>query len=266
MQLLRSDWLLQGVLPGGLAAVLAWLCLLNRFHGKGRLLGSRRSAGLAVAVCAAMACVAVVTNVLLPNATASRLRPVAVAVVGTGVSKRRRQQESVTQLAAAMSLGVARLLARLEERLEADRADWCDSMMEGLDNPWRTQMFIDEVKRHLEARALGSKSRQKAIDEHYAEIREAFETALVTSDRINPSGGHALTYAEERALRRTFGEADERCKLLLRLAHEYGLRTDDATLRRMRDRYRHAIAPTPPPTGVRLVRDREKRRRPQPRA
>lgn len=275
MQLLRSEWLSQGLLPGGLSGLLAWLCLVNRFHHRGRLLGSHRSTGLALAVCLAMALAAVAANVCLPGAAASRLRPLAVAAVGTGVAKRRRQQDGATPLASALSLGVARLLVRLEERLEADRADWCDEMLSGLKGVWQ-RMFIDDVHRHLMARAHHSKPQQKLIEDHYKEACQAFEEALAVTDRIDRERAETAvripvpaTYHEEtRLLRRVNGEADERCKLLLRLAHEYGRRTDDRTLRRFKERYTHGgpylpVTPVEPPHGqggFRIVRDRDGRR------
>ncbi|MET8679046.1 hypothetical protein ABZW18_16085 [Streptomyces sp. NPDC004647] len=225
--------------------MIAWVCLVDRFDGRGRLLGSWRSGALAVTVALIMALVAVVTTAfLLPNA--SHVPPAAVALVGAGVSRRgRRQQETVTPLTAFLSLGVTRLLARLEERLDADRADWCDDMMQGFKNHWQMQIFADSVQRHLTARARDDKRKLKAVDERYEEVTAAFahltdvETGLDEACRENVTGllgPRPRTLAETRLSRRAFGEAEERCKLLLRLAHEHGRRTDDRSLRKLKDR------------------------------
>lgn len=245
MQLLHGGWIAEGLLSGGLSALLAWLCLVNRFSGKGRLLGSHRSAGLALAICLVMSGLAVVTNIVLPGAASSHLRPLAVAAVGTGVAKRKRRQQqedgNAAVLAIALSLGVARLLERLGDRLADDQAKWCDAMMEGLTNPWQAQIFIDAVRLRLMAQAeiRGSKPRQKLIEELHEEACQAFADAYAECKEkglgpIDNWRAKRPSYEETLVVKRVYGQADHRCKFLLRLAHDYGKRTDDAQLRRLK--------------------------------
>ena len=244
MHLLHGGWIAEGLLSGGLSAVLAWLCLVNRFSAKGRLLGSHRSAGLALAICLVMSGLAVVTNIVLPGAASSHLRPLAVAAIGTGVAKRKRrqqQEDGAAVLTIALSLGVARLLERLGDRLADDRADWCDAMMEGLNNPWQARMFIHAVKLRLlaQAEAQGSKPRQKLIEELHEEARQSFADADAEcrKNNLGPIDDWKAARPSDQEtflIRQVYGQADHRCKFLLCLAHDYGRRTDDAQLRRLK--------------------------------
>ncbi|MEU5436048.1 hypothetical protein AB0G73_22080 [Streptomyces sp. NPDC020719] len=230
-------------LAAGLSAIVTWITLTDRCHGKGRLLGSVHAAALASAVCLLMAAAAGAGAYLLP--LASHLPAATFALVGAGVTRRgRRQQEGVSALTTVLSLGVARLLVRLEERLALDRADWCDRLME-MDGPkdrWRAQRFMDDVAHHLRERWGSDKTKAKHIEERYREAVDAFARSAQIEARIDTAcaedrrewtGLRARTDAEKHESRRAHGTALHHCKLLLHLAHEYGRRTDDRAVERL---------------------------------
>jgi hypothetical protein len=102
-------------------------------------------------------------------------------------------------------------------------------------------MFIHAVKLRLLAQAevQGSKPRQKLIEELHEEACQAFTDADAEcrGRGLGPiDDWRAARPSDEDTLlvKRVYGQADHRCKFLLRLAHDYGRRTDDAQLRRLK--------------------------------
>jgi hypothetical protein len=255
-----SPTFLNWVLPALLSSSVAWVCLVRRYHGKGRLLGTHRSTWHSVAMLGAMAGVALVLLILLP--LLGKVPPIAVGVAtGTGVIGRGRVQADTTKpFVAVLTLGTAHLLERLEECMATDCADWADSVMMGFKDISQMQIFAHLVVVHALARQ-SNKGRRKTVEACYEEADKAFGRAINTESQIGeacrvpapdglPEPRRARTAAEEVESRRAWGEAEHHCKLLLQQAYLYGRRSDDRALLTLRDEvlaslsYRPASVPT----------------------
>ncbi|PWI45164.1 hypothetical protein CK485_03120 [Streptomyces sp. ICBB 8177] len=220
---------------------------MRRFTGKGRLLGSRQSVGLALSVTAMTCVIALGTGLLLPHV--ARLPPVAVGLVaGAGVAPRGRRDGDVAQpVVKVLTLGVASLLERLEYRLITDYMTWADSFMSGFKEPRQLRIFAHGLKLHLLSRHEGNKALAKAVNERHAEADGAIGAVFALLDaRARRAGSGMLTALdgpqewpggqhEEVEYLRAFGTALERCKQLLALAHVHGRRSDTAALEALRD-------------------------------
>ncbi|MEU6082205.1 hypothetical protein [Streptomyces sp. NPDC047108] len=240
-----SPIFLNWVLPALLSAGVAWVCLIRQYHGKGRLLGTRRSVLHSAGLLGAMAAVAVVLLVLLP--LLGKVPPIAVGVAtGAGVVSRGRVQADTTKpFTGILTLGTAHLLERLEERMATDCADWADAVMTGFEDITQMQLFAHEVKAHALARQ-SNKNRRKSIEACYEEADDALgratnvHAAIGEACRLPTPGGlpeerRLPTAAESVELHRAWAEAEHSLKLLLQQTYVYGRRSDDTALLALRD-------------------------------
>ncbi|RLV01462.1 hypothetical protein CTZ27_13300 [Streptomyces griseocarneus] len=242
----QSSVLSEWVLPAGVCAPVTWVCLVWRFRGEGRLLGTVRSAAGALAVViwtAAMA--ALGSGLLLPQAT--NVPPAAVGVVaGLGLMPKRKAGESGEHpLLAIMTLGDSLLLHSLASRLRTDRALWCERMAMGFPGCWELDTFADQVKAHLLARLEASgragKVRngglKKEIDDRHRDVRVAAQKWIILErniEKLCERHARERTPDEVRRLRRALGEAEHLCVYLLDLVHAHGKRSDDKVIQALR--------------------------------
>ncbi|GHF28864.1 hypothetical protein GCM10010218_07520 [Streptomyces mashuensis] len=239
-----SGW----VLPAVVCAPVTWVCLVFRFRGEGRLLGSVRSAALALCVAlwtSGMAAVA--GGLLLPHA--SSVPPAALGVVtGWGVGPRGRGEQGGGRAAlAVLTLGNSLLLHQLALRLRTDRAEWCERMAQGFPDCWDLDAFAADLRAHLllrvdvPGRAKGARAAvRREITERHKEVRAAAQKWITLETKVQKAcdeQGRAPGREELRQLRRAFGEAEQYLTYLLELAHAHGKRSDAARLRELRARY-----------------------------
>ncbi|MCC5033427.1 hypothetical protein DMH02_009405 [Streptomyces sp. WAC 00631] len=241
-----SPFLPQWALPAGLSGLVAWICLVRQYHGKGRLLGTRQSVLLSAAVVGAMAAIALLVIALLPLLSEVPAAAVGVAT-GAGVLRRGRavQPDTTKPFLSFLTLGTAHLLERLEARMETDCADWCDDMVSGIRDPYQMQIFVHAVRLHLLARHP-DKAGRKLTDERFAEAEAALQQAIETDARTGgacrapgrdglPEPRRDRGEAERVESLRAWGEALHSCKLLLRVAYLLGRRSDRRRLLELLD-------------------------------
>ncbi|GGX91833.1 hypothetical protein [Streptomyces hiroshimensis] len=246
-----SEW----ILPAVVCAPVTWVCLVHRFRGQGRLLGSVRSASAAVAVVlwtSAMAALA--SGLLLPHA--SSVPPAAVGVVaGAGLVPKKRTEQAEHPVMAIVTLGHSLLINSLMLRLQTDRADWCARMAGGFDNCWEIDIFADRVARHLKARVdvpgrspKGKSGLVTSIKDRYEEVRAAVQHADTLETEIEKTckdEQRERTRQEAGRMTRAFGEAEHLCAYLLELAHAHCKRSDDKKILALRRQPLYAAAAEP---------------------
>ncbi|MFF7726141.1 hypothetical protein [Streptomyces sp. NPDC008001] len=248
-----SEWLL----PAAVCAPVTWVCLVHRFRGQGRLLGTVRSAASALAVVlwtSAMAALA--SGLLLPHA--SDIPPAAVgAVAGAGLVPKRRTEQAEHPVMAILTLGHSLLISSLMVRLQADRAEWCARMAAGFGNCWELDVFADRVARHLKSRVdvpgrspKGKSGLTVMIKERYEEVRAAVQHADTLETEIEKAcedEQRERTREESGRTLRALGEAEHLCAYLLELAHAHGKRSDDKKILELRRQPLYAAAAAPSP-------------------
>ncbi|MFH8787325.1 hypothetical protein [Streptomyces roseoverticillatus] len=242
------------ILPAVVCAPVTWVCLVYRFRGQGRLLGTVRSAASALAVVlwtSAMAALA--SGLLLPHASA--VPPAAVGIVaGAGLVPKRRTEQAEHPVMAILTLGHSLLISSLMVRLQTDRADWCGRMAAGFGSCWELDVFADRVARHLRSRDVSSRSSKgksgltAMTKERYEEVRTAVQHADILETEIEKAcmdEQRERTREEIGRTLRAFGEAEHLCAYLLELAHAHGKRSDDRKILELRRQPLYAAAAEP---------------------
>lgn len=233
----------QWLAPGAACAILTWVCLLLRFADKGRLLASRHSLGLALLIVAVTTAATFVTSeALLPHAGRVPHVVVGLAAGGTLVPRRARQDDGRGTVLAVVTLGVALLLDRIEQRLAHDRAEWCDRLLGGFTECWQLDLFAHDLQLHLLDRLRDAKKRKeveqrfKEVCEHIACARDTI-AALDETHRLRAASrlaeGRDPGSPEQFQRRLAFGAARASCARLLALAWVYGRRTSDREVVRL---------------------------------
>ncbi|MEU1916103.1 hypothetical protein [Streptomyces massasporeus] len=260
------------LLPAAACLVVSWIGLVLRFHGRGRLSGTRHSRRLFAGVLAATTAVAVVTCVyILPHL--SSLPPVAVGVAaGAAVVPREKAPNSGRPVTALLTFGISWLLGALSRRLTSDRADWCEEMTLGVTDGYALVRFASDVRTHLLARleepGFGQTSRaidkrREEIEQRFREAKKAAERSIKTETEVEKSwhaSGNPVTSEDRTKALCHFGEALHACQLLLHLAHDHGRRSSDGVLQGLREGAAFHAAPPrwrevpPPRSGESAVR------------
>lgn len=240
-------WCTRYALPAAAGALVTWLSLFRRFAGRGRLLGTWRSAGLAAAVVGLMAGASVVAGLALPHLAA--LPPAAAGLVtGFGAAPRRQRDESTQPVVKILSFGVASLLERLEYRLSLDCLDWCERQVEPLTEIAQLWALAEGVTDHLRARQTGRVL--KAVQECHQDAAEALDRALAVygerHEGRRTTARRAFSDPEQRARARVFAEARSRCLDLLALWYRHGRRSEEPALHRI-------VAAARPPDACRTA-------------
>ncbi|MGW3983843.1 hypothetical protein [Streptomyces mirabilis] len=234
----QETWWTAFVLPAVVCAGVAWFGLLRHFTGKGRLLGSRRSAGLALSVVALMCGVAIGAGLLLPHL--AKVPPAAVGF-GMGVTAlpRKKRDESTQPYVKLMTLGIAWLMERLEYRIHTDGLAWCEKLVEDIDQSAQLRMLAHEVQQFLLHRHQQA-ALTKAINAAYSDAEQAIDKALeVQTNTDQARGVHTWerrepTELELFACRRAVGEARTMCVHLLLLAYRNGRKSERSELEALR--------------------------------
>ncbi|UXY32996.1 hypothetical protein [Streptomyces sp. HUAS TT20] len=237
----QQTWWTYYVLPGGACALIAWIGLLKHFHGKGRLLGTARSAGLSLSVMALMCATAIGTAHLLPHLAA--LPPVTAGLAtGAAALPRRKQDESTQPYVKILTLGVASLMERLDYRLRTDGQSWCDAFLADFKESVNLRMFNHSLKRYLLDR-----HRQpavcKTVNACYEEAERAIDKALDIQTRTDEAcRGEASwtpprdpTEQERYDCLSSFAEACALSAHLLLIAYQHGRRSEQPQLEQLRD-------------------------------
>ncbi|MDF3300435.1 hypothetical protein [Streptomyces tropicalis] len=236
----QQTWWTDLVLPAVVCAGVAWFGLLRHFHGRGRLLGSRRSAALACTVLVLMCAVAVGTGQLLPHLAAL---PPAAAGFATGAAAipRKKQDETTQPYVKFMTLGVAWLMERLEYRLRTDGLTWCDRLLEDVRESAQLRLFAHGVKHYLLERHQQN-AVAKTVNAAYDATERAIDVALDVQTRTDeacrtrwPAPGRPTEH-ESFECRRTLEEARAHCAHLLLLAYQLGRRSEHPELEALRDK------------------------------
>ncbi|HET6353492.1 hypothetical protein [Streptomyces sp.] len=235
------------VMPAAACLVVSWIGLVLRFHGRGRLSGTRQARRLFCLVLAATTAIAVATCVYaLPHA--SSLPPIAVGVAtGAAVVPREKAPNSGRPVTALLTFGISWLLGALSRRLTTDRADWCEEMTLGVMDGYSLVHLSSALRTHLLARleepgfgltVRTAGKRQDEIEQRFVEAKKAAERSIKTEtdvEKTQRSSGRLITPEEKVKAMCHFGEARHACQLLLHLAHDHGRRSSDAVLRGLRD-------------------------------
>ncbi|WP_405592204.1 hypothetical protein [Streptomyces sp. NBC_01190] len=252
----ETPLILYACLTAVLSAGFSWLTLARRYAGKGRLFGSRYAACLTVATVACMTTVAVTTNVVLCQ-TQSLPAVAAGVVAGIGVAPRTRHHtESVRPLAKVMSLGIAFVIERLDDRMRLDRARWCEDLLAGFTDFHQMRSFVHEVtESYIEPRFDAkvyedARERLAAAVTALTEAAETHERIEAACRRSRPADDpRPRTPTEQSEYRRVHTVALTRCKQVLALVYDHGRRSEDAILRRLRQEaapdtaFRHPAMP-----------------------
>ncbi|BBA96330.1 hypothetical protein RVR_1578 [Actinacidiphila reveromycinica] len=238
-------WCAAYAAPAAACTAIAWLCLLRRFAGRGRLLGTWRSACLSALVLLAMGATSVGAGLLLPHL--GQVPPAAAGVAtGFAVAPRgRRQDEGAQPLLRFMTLGIGWLLERLEYRLATDAQTWCDSFMERFKEVRQLRIFIHGLKRFLLDRPHSTVT-NKAVCACHEDAERRLDAALDVQTRVEeacrtpaPPGvaefRRARSADEEARCVIAFNEARAMCAHLLRFAYCQGRRSERPEIERLRD-------------------------------
>ncbi|MFJ2566595.1 hypothetical protein ACIO02_27300 [Streptomyces sp. NPDC087568] len=232
----QQSWCSDFVLPAGVCAGVAWFGLLRHFHGKGRLLGSRRSAALAFSVLALMCGVAIVAGLLLPHLAAL---PPAAAGFATGAAAipRKKQDETTQVYVKFMTLGIAWLMERLEYRMRTDGLTWSDALLEGVQESTQLRLFAHSIKFYLLERHQAN-GIVKAVSSTYEAAEKAIDVALdvqtKTAEARRTRWAADLTEQELFNCRASLEEARAQCAHLLLLAYLHGRRSEQSELEALR--------------------------------
>ncbi|MEU6480344.1 hypothetical protein ABZ858_26365 [Streptomyces sp. NPDC047017] len=249
----QQSWWTHFVLPAVVCAGVSWFGLLRHFHGKGRLLGSRRSTALACSVLALMCAVAIGTGLLLPHLAAL---PPAAAGFATGAAAipRKKQDETTQPYVKFMTLGIAWLMERLEYRMRTDGLTWCDAALEGVRESTQLRLLAHGVRQYLlERHQLGAVV--KAVNATYDAAEKAIDAALDVQTMIDENCRTRWLAPEPTAherfeCRRSLEEARTQCVHLLLIAYLHGRRSEQPEIEALRaklvpeDTYRSAGVPT----------------------
>lgn len=233
----HHSWLAGYALPAALSAGLAWIGLARHCAGKGRLLGSWRSAGLTLLVLALTGAVGIAAGLALPHL--AKLPPVA-AGLATGVTTmpRKRQDETTQPYVKFMTLGIAWFRERLEYRMQLDARRWCDRFMDGFEKSTQLRVFVHELKNYLVDRHPPlAKAVTNLFDAADKAMINALEVQTKTDEarrEIHIAWMREPTDEEVYQCRSAFGEALNRCGDLLLYAYVHGRRTEHADLEALR--------------------------------
>lgn len=251
----QQTWWTDVVLPAGVCAGVAWFGLLRHFNGKGRLLGSWRSASLALTVVALMCVVAVATGLLLPHL--AKLPPAAAGfATGAAALPRKKQDESTQPYVKFMTLGIAWLMERLEYRMRTDGLSWCDEFIDTVRESAQLRLLAHEVRQYLLERQQQA-SVIKSVNSTYDAAQKAIDLALEVQTKTDQACGVHTPWARREATeqelfecRSAFGEARAMCEHLLLLAYLHGRRSERAELETLRakavpdDAFRGGVVPS----------------------
>lgn len=233
----HHGWLAGYALPAALSAGLAWVGLARHSVGKGRLLGSWRSAGLTLLVLALTGAVGVAAGLALPHL--AKLPPVA-AGLATGVTTmpRKRQDDTTQPYVKFMTLGIAWFRERLDYRMHLDARNWCDRFLDGFEKSTHLRVFVHDLKHYLV-------DRHPALAKTVNNLFEAADKAMIRALDVQTRTDEARreihipwmrepTDEEVYQCRSAFGEARNYCGDLLLYAYVHGRRTEQAELETLR--------------------------------
>ncbi len=251
----QHTWFTDFALPAGICAGVAWFGLLRQFAGKGRLLGTHRSAALAFSVVALMCAIAVGAGLLLPHL--AKVPPAAAGfALGATAAPRRRQDGTAQPVVKFMTLGVAWLLERLEYRMRTDALNWSTEFLADFRESRQLRLFIHELQQYLLARqdhAAVIKSIKAQYEAAEKAIDKALEVQTSTDDACNvqtPWLKREPDADEEFACRSTFAEARTLSEHFVKLAYLHGRRSEHPALEVLRtgalNAGAHHRVPVPP--------------------
>ncbi|MEU1401647.1 hypothetical protein ABZ471_04645 [Streptomyces sp. NPDC005728] len=233
----HHSWLAGYALPAALSAGLAWIGLARHSVGRGRLLGSWRSAGLTLLVLALTGTVGIAAGLALPHL--AKLPPIA-AGLATGVTTmpRKRQDDTTQPYVKYMTLGIAWFRERLEYRMQLDARRWCDRFMDGFEKSTQLRVFMHDLKNYLlDRHPTLTKTVTNLFDAADKAMINALEVQTKTDEarrEIHISWTREPTDEEVYQCRSAFGEARNRCGDLLLYAYLHGRRTEQAELETLR--------------------------------
>ncbi|WP_089100411.1 hypothetical protein [Streptomyces hyaluromycini] len=233
----HHGWLAGYALPAMLSAGLAWVGLARHSVGKGWLLGSWRSTGLALLVLVLTGLVGIAAGLALPHL--AKLPPVA-AGLATGVTTmpRKRQEDTTQPYLKFMTLGIAWFRERLEYRMCLDAHSWCARFLDGFEKSTQLRVFVHELKNYLV-------DRHPTLTKTIANLFDAADEAMIHALEVQTKTEEARrdigtgwmrepTDEEVYQCRSAFGEAINRCGDLLLCAYLHGRRTEQAELGTLR--------------------------------
>ncbi|KIE26022.1 hypothetical protein LK08_16525 [Streptomyces sp. MUSC 125] len=233
----HHGWLAGYVLPAVLSAGLAWIGLVRHSVGKGWLLGSWRSAGLALLVLVLAGAVGIAAGLALPHL--AKLPP-AAAGLATGVTTmpRKRQEDTTQPYVKFMTLGIAWLRERLDYRMCLDAHSWCAQFLDGFEKSTHLRVFVHELKHHLV-------NRHPTLNKTINNLFDAADKAMIHALEVQTKTDEARrdthtgwmrepTDEEVYQCRSAFGEAFSRCGDLLLCAYVHGRRTEQSELGTLR--------------------------------
>ncbi|MER7841530.1 hypothetical protein ABTY98_38010 [Streptomyces sp. NPDC096040] len=252
----QQTWWTAFVLPAAVCAGVAWFGLLRHFSGKGRLLGSRRSAGLALSVVALMCGVAVGAGLLLPHLAKVPPAAVGFGMGATALPRNKKRDETTQPYVKLMTLGIAWLMERLEYRIHTDGLEWCEEFTDGMDQSSQLRLLAHGVQQFLLERHQQT-ALAKAITAAYEDALQAVDEALEVQTKTDQAcqvhsrwDRREPTDQEAFECRRAMGVAHAKCKDLLLLAYRHGRKSERAEIEEIRakivpdDTYRGGAVPS----------------------
>ncbi|WP_328551815.1 hypothetical protein [Streptomyces sp. NBC_00358] len=233
----HHGWFAGYVLPAMLSAGLAWVGLARNSVGKGRLLGSWRSAGLTLLVLSLTGAVGIAAGMALPHL--AKLPPVA-AGLATGVTTmpRKRQDDTTQPYVKFMTLGIAWFRERLEYRMQLDAHTWCDGFLDSFERSTQLRVFVHDLRNYLA-------DRHPTLTKAITNLFDAADKAMIHALEVQTKTDQARreiptnwmrepTDEEVYQCRSAMGEARNRCGDLLMYAYVHGRRTEEAELETLR--------------------------------
>ncbi|MFF7406804.1 MULTISPECIES: hypothetical protein [Streptomyces] len=250
----HHGWLAEYALPAAAGAGLAWIGLARHAVGKGRLLGSRQSAGLTLLILALTGAVGIVAAMALPHL--AKLPPLTAGLATGAAAVPRKKQDDTTQpYVKFMTLGIAWFRERLEYRMHLDACRWCDRFLDGFEKSTQLRVFVYDLRNYLLDR---HPTLTKAVNNLFDAADDAMVHALDVQTRTDEARRDARspwmrepTDDETYLCRSALGEARNRCGDLLLHAYVHGRRTEQPELESLRakalsdDAFRSSPVPRP---------------------
>lgn len=192
--------------PAAVAA--SWVSLLYRYQGRGRPFASWRAAGRAATVVALTAAVGTGLGLSLPRA-AGQVPPYSVALFVSAllcVSRLGRPDPPVDRAMwyGIVTVGVAMLLAGLEQQMRADRESWCERQ---IDPSWDLDQLEDAAWRAnaaLAARVADDRRRLNRLRSDFDAVCQGIREADKATEARD---ARRARYTAEQALAAMLGRS-----------------------------------------------------------
>jgi hypothetical protein len=207
--MLVSTWL-PAVITVSVALIVSTVSLLYRYRQKGHPFGSWQTAVWAVIVIAVTAAPAAVALLLprMPPAYLGAAVPAALGIRGDRLYKQKQPTEHEVWYQ-IVTLGVRLLLDRLEQQMETDREEWCESQVSRV-SLRQLETAAGDLYSRLSSRA--------SMKRHLARLRSHRDAVARAADQAIT----AEMRGQDREAERAQHSAEQALMNMLRIAYDVG--------------------------------------------